>query len=208
MTAGEQSLDRLRAKHWKLNKRTVCLNKEFKSIKARHELGAFKETLGELQVNWDSGEDAGYRNLNVVAVTLFGLGEHERALKTLDKAEAKLTAQAGGNAREHAMICVNRANVLKAIDNYEGAHVATHEALRLDPNWVVPHLMAIALHASDCDLDAAWIAFEAMDRDCPDWDRDPDAWWYLLDDFDYAPLRLDPRFERWLNRRPQAEGEQ
>lgn len=207
MTAAGQSIGRARAMHWKSNKRSVCLHEEFKSLKARHELGEFQETLCELQAGRDSGEEVSHRSLNATAVTLLGLGQHERALKVLDRAEAQLSTQAGdsGSAREYAMICVNRANVLKALDDYEGAHGATHQALRLDPSWVVPHLMALALYASDSNLDAAWKAFEAMDQQCPDWDCDPDTWWYLLNDFDYAPLRLNPRFARWLNRQPQSE---
>lgn len=208
MTDVEQALGRLRAEHWKWNKRSVVMNKEFKAAKERHELGKFKETLEELQADQHNGEQVGHRNLNAIAVTLLGLGQHEQALEALDEAERRLIDQAVDNVRERAMLRVNRAMVLKSLDDYEGAHAAAREALEFDPSWVVPHLLALALYSSDCDLDGAYRAFETMDQDCPGWDQDPEAWWYLMEDFDYAPIRQSIRFDRWLGRkRPKTEEE-
>ena len=186
---------RLKAIQWRANKRTLPRPKRVPEavldrVDDLHRKGDFEAAVEELKSQPSATLDNDNMALAGLAMSYFGMGDYDNALKTLDQADAAM-------AYAKARIEVNRSNVLKVTGDFDAALEAASLARQLKPDWAAPHLMVIAIReCRGSEDDRAMLAEEVdtMTRLWPAWRKNAVFWQYVETDIDYANMRNRPEF--------------
>lgn len=190
----------VKAIRWRANKRTAS---EVPSIPtavlsaadALRDEGKFEEATRLLESQPSSALSIDNVALVRLALSRFGSGDLEGALKALQDADTAID-------RQRAVVAVNRANILKVQGSFDEALSAARQALDLVPTLAEAHLTLIAIHACrDNEEDRIEVhrAFSAMDIALPEWRQSQEVVRYLYEDVDYAQLRARGDVEFHVN---------
>ena len=155
--------------------------------KKLHQRGAFEDAVQVLESQPREILDHDCEALVVLGLSRFGVDDHVGAMKELDRA-VQLVVEF------KAEIHLNRANVLKTMQQYEDALDAADFARRLRPQHFAPYLALIAVH--ECrgkpqDREESLVLLRQLKEDgiAARWGDDLRV--YLSSDVDYSNLRSD-----------------
>ena len=192
-----ETQNRLSAMRWRANKRTLprpqrVPEEVLDRVEDLHRKGDFNGAVDDLKSQPSASLNNDNMALAGLAMSYFGMGDYDNALKTLDQAD---TAVSYAKAR----IEVNRSNILKVTGDFDAALKAAYLARQLKPDWAAPHLMVISIReCRGSEGDRSMLAEEVntMNQLWPEWREDECLREYLQTDIDYADLRSRPEFSK------------